>query len=129
MPQYEELASKCLPAQDAIPDLMTAISSAVCQGASDTWRIVITAVNGCAAGGSHHCDGSQVQLTEAAFMLGSDQLGAGMVAPVISSVTNGQDPLFMNNGDPASGDQLNCDPLPCSFAYVSTQAICTSWDS
>ena len=87
MPQYAELASKCLPTQDAIPALMTAISSAQCQGASNSWRIVITAVN----------SGLQVQLTEAAFMLGSDQLGAGMVAPVISPAgTNGQDPLFMN---------------------------------
>ena len=65
------------------------------------------------------CGGQQVQLTEAAFVLGEEQLGAGMVAPVITPAgTNGQDPLFMNNADPGSGDQSNCDPLPCSFTYT-----------
>ena len=102
MPQYEELAGKCLPKPNVVPDLMATIGSASCVGASDTWRITVSAVQG---------GGSQVQLTEAAFMLGDEQLGAGMVAPVISPAgTNGQDPLFMNNADPASGDQVLSKP-------------------
>lgn len=57
-----------------------------------------------------------MQLTEASFLLGEEQLGAGMVAPVVTpGITNGQDSLFMNNADPASGDQSNCDPLPCQY--------------
>ena len=49
--------------------------AASCVGASTTWRIRIDAVQGA---------GNQVQLTEAAFLLGEDQLGGGVVAPVIS---------------------------------------------
>lgn len=110
MPEYEQLAEKCLPKPDAVPTLMTTISTAQCVGASTTWRIVVPGVQG---------GGHQVQLTEVAFVLGEEQLGAGIVAPVIApGGTNGQDPLFMNNADPASGDQTNCDPLPCSFTYT-----------
>lgn len=115
LPEYEQLAGKCLPKPSAVPALMSAISTAQCVGASNTWRIIVTGVQG---------GGAQVQLTEAAFVLGEEQLGAGIVAPVISPAgTNGQDPLFMNNADPASGDQTNCNPLPCSYTYTFDSVV------
>ena len=113
--EYATLDQKCLPQPNAVGALMAAIHTASCVGASTTWRIQIDAVQG---------GGNQVQLTEAAFLLGEDQLGGGIVAPVISpSGTNSQDPLFMNNVNPESADQSNCDPLPCTFTYTFDNVV------
>ena len=82
--------------------------------ASTKWRVTISSVVGA---------GEQVQLTEMALMEGETQLGQGSISPVVSpDVTNrGDTPLHVessfNNGDPASQDQMNCNPLPCSFEY------------
>ena len=82
--------------------------------ASTQWRVTISSVVG---------GGNQVQLTELALMDGATQLGQGRAMPdVAPAITNlldspSQEPGHFNNGDPAAQDQMNCDPLPCSFTY------------
>ena len=83
--------------------------------ASTTWKVTVSSVVG---------GGNQVQLTELALLDGTVQLGVGRAAPEVSpGITNLLDipehePGHLNNGDPASIDQMNCDPLPCSYIYT-----------
>ena len=97
----------------SMPSKLTALGCAGSPKAKQ-WRITIDAVGG---------GGNQVQLDEAAFSDGKRQLGMGKVAPVISpGITNGDDrvegPILINNGEPTTNDQSNCDPLPCSYTYT-----------
>ena len=83
------------PSAASDPDSFDASERSADEGLASKWRIKIEAVQG---------GGSQVQLTEAAFVLGVEQLGAGLIAPVISpGGTNGQGTLRMNNANPVSG--------------------------
>jgi hypothetical protein len=83
--------------------------------ASTQWRVTISSVVG---------GGDQVQLTELSLLDGDQQLGVGRAAPEVSpAITNLLDipehePGHLNNGDPAAIDQMNCNPLPCSYTYT-----------
>jgi hypothetical protein len=78
------------------------------------WRLEVTEVEG---------GGEQVQLTELT-LVGSDgslPLGAPTILPAIaganaSAMSNG------NGGDATGTEDLNCNPLPCSFTYNYTTA-------
>ena len=93
--EWHRVSLAAAPSGASDPDSFDASERSADEGLASKWRIKIEAVQG---------GGSQVQLTEAAFVRGVEQLGAGLIAPVISpGMTNGHQRLFMNNANPVSG--------------------------